>query len=112
MNKDKCCHKKKEEVKKISCCQAMENESADEKCVSPVISFEKNFTGCGCIHNFNPTRQNIQIVKTQELTKVKVYADISDEWNYQQVTSYFADNSIVLNTESPPIYLTVSSFLI
>lgn len=110
--KEDCCHVKKEEVKPMSCCEMQETKSAQDKCSFPISSFEKDIADCGCIHNFNPTKQTIQIVKTQDLPKVKVIAGISSEWNYQGAICKISHTSLIVNTESPPIYLAVSSFLI
>ena len=96
----------------MSCCEMMEMQTAQEECNTSSFSFENILPDCGCFHDFAPTQQTIQIVKTQDLTNIKVVAEISNEWTYENSTLRFSNIDILRNTESPPIYLTVSSFLI
>lgn len=112
MKKDECCHVKKEEVKTMSCCEMMETKAATDKCSFHASSFEKDIPDCGCIHNYSPTQQTIQIVKTNDIPKVKVIAEVSNEWNLQSVINRTSNTLFTTYKESPPIYLIDSSFLI
>ena len=112
MKKNECCHVQKEEVKTMSCCEMMETTAATDECSLPALSFEKDAPNCGCIHNFIPTQQTIQLVKTNDIPKVKVIAEVSNEWNLQSVTTRPSNKLFTIYKESPPIYLIDSSFLI
>ena len=107
-----CCHVKKEEVKQMTCCEIQETKTSVVECNYPQFENVKNIVNCGCIHNYNTSKQTIQLVKTNDIPKVKLIAELSNEWNLQTLTRKTSNTLFIEYKESPPIYLIDSSFLI
>lgn len=109
---DCCCNIQKEEPKEMSCCDMQTTEKTADNCTTPILEKYNNVFDCGCFHEYNPAKQTIQVVKTNDVPKVKVIGELSDEWNLQSVINNIANKQNIQFKESPPIYLIDSSFLI
>ena len=107
-----CCHVQLKVAEPTSCCEMQETKTEPENCSTSFTANENDISGCGCIHNQITTKQTLQIVKSNDAAKILTVAELSNKFNYAKATNNVSNSFLIINFESPPIYLIDSSFLI
>lgn len=107
---NECCHKSRKMVNH-SCCNSNYQIPVNSLCKN-IEEQTQSFSQCNCVHKTQAEKSDLSTQKTFELQKfinILYVVDINSQTSNE---IYLTSNNLTDNVHSPPIYLTISSFLI